>query len=68
MGKNKPTRQHVPIAPDPILEELWRVKDAIAAEYDYDVRALGKALQKAQETSGRRLISPKPRPRDKGKQ
>jgi hypothetical protein len=34
---------------DPILEELWRIKDEIAAEHDYDVRKLIKDLVRLQE-------------------
>jgi hypothetical protein len=42
---------------DSILREIRRIKDENAAEYGYDVRALGKALQKEQHQSGRKLAS-----------
>ena len=47
---------------DSVLEELWRVKEAHAAKYDYDVRAMGKALMAQQDKSGRKVVSPGPRP------
>jgi hypothetical protein len=46
---------------DPVIEELWRIKDEIAAEYNYDIRAMGKALQEAERRSGRQVVSPPPR-------
>lgn len=30
---------------DDVIEELWRIKDEIAAEYNYDIHALVKALR-----------------------
>ena len=53
---------------DPVIEELWRIKDEIAARYNYDVRAMGKALQEAERRSGRRVVSPPPRERGKATQ
>ena len=47
---------------DSILEELWRVKEAHAAKYGYDVRAMGKALMAQQAKGGRKVVSPPPRP------
>ncbi len=47
---------------DSVLEELWRVKEAHAAKYDYDVRAMGEALMAQQDKSGRKVVSPRPRP------
>ncbi len=46
---------------DPLVEEVRRIKEQLAAEYDYDVRAIGKALQQEQERSGRRLVRLSPR-------
>ncbi|MCF6286311.1 MAG: hypothetical protein L3K26_14140 [Candidatus Hydrogenedentes bacterium] len=37
--------------PDEIIEELWRIKDAIAQEHNYDFRRLAATLKK-HETSG----------------
>lgn len=42
---------------DSILREVRRIKDENAAKYGYDVRALGKALQKEQRQSGRKVVS-----------
>ena len=42
--------------PDEIIEELWRVKDDLAREHGYDVRALAAYLQNKQQTEGRRVV------------
>jgi len=42
---------------DSVIREIRRIKDENAAKYGYDVRALGKALQKEQRQSGRKLVS-----------
>ena len=44
--------------PDPILEEIWRIKDALAAQHNYDVRALAAALRKEQAAGDRKVVSP----------
>nr|VFJ75875.1 MAG: hypothetical protein BECKFW1821C_GA0114237_10924 [Candidatus Kentron sp. FW] len=41
---------------DEIMHELWQVKDAIAAKYDYDVRQLVKHLRTAEKSSGARVV------------
>ena len=46
---------------DSILREIRRIKDENAAKYGYDVRALGKALQKEQRQSGQKLVSRRPK-------
>jgi len=49
---------------DPIIEELRRIKEEHAARYNYDVRAMGKALQEEQERSGAEVVSlPRRKPR-----
>lgn len=48
---------------DPIMEELHRVKDQLAAEFGYDVRRMAKALQAEQKRSGRKVVSFTPRTR-----
>lgn len=49
-----------------ILGEIRLWKDEHAAQYDYDVRAMGKALQEAQKEHPERIVSfskpPLPRP------
>ena len=42
---------------DPIIAEVRRVKDAIAARYGHDVRKRGRALMRAQKKSGHRVVS-----------
>lgn len=39
---------------DEVLEELWRVKDEIARENDYDVRRLADSLKKTEQDWHRR--------------
>ena len=46
--------------PDPILAEVWRVKDKLSAEANYDVATLFKQLKEAERTSGRKYVSFKP--------
>ena len=43
---------------DPIIEEVRRIKEEHAARYNYDVFAMGKALQEGQKREGIRLVSP----------
>jgi hypothetical protein len=46
---------------DPIVEEIRRAREAIFAEHNYDLRALGRALQDAEKQHGDRLVSLPPR-------
>jgi hypothetical protein len=39
-----------------ILEEIWRVKDALAAKYDYNIDAMFRDLRAREKTSGRRYV------------
>lgn len=44
---------------NPILEEIWRIKDALARDCDYDVDRMFDALQRLsleEERAGRRII------------
>jgi len=43
---------------DPIVEEVRRIKEEHAARYNYDIRAMGKALQEEQKRGGRKVVSP----------
>lgn len=45
---------------DPIIEEIRKVRDDIANEVDYDVRALGRRLQKAQKDRKGKVVSLSP--------
>ena len=42
--------------PDPILAEVWRTKDKLAAEVNYDVATLFKQLRETERTSGRHYV------------
>jgi hypothetical protein len=39
-----------------ILEEIWRVKDALAAKYDYNIDAMFRDLRAREKTSGHRYV------------
>ncbi|HUF64245.1 MAG TPA: hypothetical protein VMN36_19365, partial [Verrucomicrobiales bacterium] len=41
---------------DPILAEVWRIKEEIAAEHDYDVRKIAEAAMEAQKQHGDRVV------------
>jgi hypothetical protein len=46
---------------DPILEEVWRIKDEIAKEFNYDLDALVKYLQEKQREHPERVVlAPRP--------
>ena len=42
---------------DPIIAELRAVRDAHAARFDYDVKAIFRDLQARQKASGRKYVS-----------
>ncbi len=42
---------------DEVIDELWRAKDAIAKEFNYDVVALARELMRRQRTAGRRVVN-----------
>jgi hypothetical protein len=46
---------------DPVVEELRRIRDALAKEHGYDIRAIVKALQSAEKSSGRQLVALPPK-------
>lgn len=43
------------MANDPIVEEVRRIRDALAKEHGYDVKAIVRVLQQQEAESGRRL-------------
>ena len=47
--------------PDPVIAELWAVKDAYAAEFDYDTDAMFDDLAARHKASGRAGIRLPPR-------
>ena len=43
--------------PDPILKELWDIKDGLAAECDHDLRRLFDKLKASQKERGAHLVN-----------
>jgi hypothetical protein len=43
---------------DPILQEVRRIKEAHAARFNYDIRAMVKSLQEDEKKSGHKVVSP----------
>jgi len=41
---------------DPIVEETRRVREELAARFDYDVQELGKYYLSQQETTERKIV------------
>lgn len=42
---------------DPILSELWEIKDGLAKEYGYDLRRLFDRLRIAQQSARGRVVN-----------
>jgi hypothetical protein len=42
---------------DPIVDEVRRVRDAYAARFDYDLRAIYRDLKEREKRSGRKIVS-----------
>lgn len=42
---------------DPIIKELWKIKDDLAAEYDHDLRRLFDKLKASQKDRGVALVN-----------
>ena len=42
---------------DPIVDEVRRARDAYAARFNYDLRAIYRDLKEQEKRSGRRLVS-----------
>ena len=42
---------------DSILEEMWKTKDALAAKFDYDLRAMVRDMRSREKRSGHKLVS-----------
>jgi hypothetical protein len=49
---------------DTVMKELWEIKDRNAAKYGYNVRKMGRALQRLQAKFKHRIVRPKRRGRD----
>lgn len=42
---------------DPIVDEIRRMRDAHAARFNYDLKAIVRDLQEQQKRSGRKYVS-----------
>ena len=42
---------------DPIVDEVRRVRDAYAARFNYDLRAIYRDLKEQEQRSGRKVVS-----------
>jgi hypothetical protein len=42
---------------DPIVEEVRRARDAYAARFNYDLRAIYRDLKEQEKRSGRKVVS-----------
>jgi hypothetical protein len=47
---------------DPIVEEIHRVREDLAATYDGDLKSLFRELREQQQRGGRTVISEAPKP------
>ncbi len=46
---------------DPIIAEVWAIRDEYAARFNYDVKKMFRDLRKRQQESGRDYLSNRPR-------
>jgi hypothetical protein len=46
---------------DPIVEEVRRLREAYAEQFNFDLAALAKDLKKQEAETGRAVVSRKPR-------
>jgi hypothetical protein len=46
---------------DPVVQEVRDIRDRIAAEHQYDVRAIGRYYQQKQARAARKLVTRSPR-------
>ncbi len=53
---------------DPIVEEIHKVREALAAKFQYDVQALGKVFQAQQAAEHRTVVTRPPRRRPEAAQ
>ena len=49
------------IQPDPIVDEVQRVRDAYAARFNYDLRAIFADLKRQERESGRKFTAYEPK-------
>ena len=53
---------------DPIVEEIHKIREALAAQFHYDVQALGKFFQAQQAEECREVVTRAPRRVSEGAQ
>jgi hypothetical protein len=46
---------------DPIVEEIHKIREALAAQFQYDIQALGKFFQAQQVAEHREVVTRTPR-------
>ena len=42
---------------DEIIREVWRAKDELAKQFQYDIEALAAELRRRQKESGRQVVN-----------
>jgi len=42
---------------DEIIRDVWRAKDELAKQFNYDMEALAAELRKRQKESGRKVVN-----------
>ena len=47
---------------DEVLAEVWRIKEELAAKFDFDVHRMAEDARRQQAASGRRILPPRPKP------
>ena len=55
------------MAKDSIVDEIHAIRDEIAKEYNYDLRAIVQAMRNASAESGRQVVSSPAKPPSKSK-
>ena len=50
------------MAADAIIAEIRQTRDALAARYNYDLRAMMEDIRRRQAASGRKVVQLPPRP------
>jgi hypothetical protein len=50
------------MALDPIVAAVRKIRDALAARYNYDLRAMMEDISRRQAASGRKVVQLPPRP------
>ncbi len=48
---------------DPIVAEIRKYRDSLAAQYGHDLRKIAESLREREKESGRRLENPGPKER-----